>query len=148
MLAREMGFVMSRAEVGGLQSNFGAAVRALRRRRGWSVDELSRQLEMSASELEQLEAGSDGPQVPAQELMNQLARVLEVTLTQLAEQAERCRQAEMLRQLAMVVEAGTGVGTPLQQMQGRLVRVVLFGEVEVFADLVRELRGVVLEPRS
>lgn len=148
MLAREVGFLMSRAEVGGLQSNFGAAVRALRRRRGWSVDELARQLEMPATELEQLEAGSDGPQVPAQELLSQLARVLEVTLTQLAEQAKRCRQAEMLRHLATAMEAGPGVGSPLQQLQVRLVRAVLFGELEVFADLARELHGVVLEPRS
>lgn len=139
---------MPTGEGEGLQGHFGAAVRVLRERQGLHLEELARRLEVEAEELRDLEAGGKGPELKAQDLMNRLGAALGVEMAQLATQAEWCRQARVLRQLADAIEAGPGAGTRLQQVQIRVVRAVLFGQVEDFEMLVDELHGIALGPEA
>jgi transcriptional regulator with XRE-family HTH domain len=54
----------------------GALLRNLRRKRGYTLDQMARRIPMSASNLSRLELGSQGP--PADEVIEQIAQALEV----------------------------------------------------------------------
>lgn len=65
----------------------GALIRKLRRERDYTLEQLAEQIPMSASNLSRLELGSQGP--PADEIIERIARALEVEPAQLLRSAGR-----------------------------------------------------------
>lgn len=138
---------MPRANTQSLQTYFGAALRVLRRKQDRSLESLAEELGMKPAQLADLEDGGEGPPgLQVQQLLGRLGQALGVNLTQMAEQADRCRLAAKLRELAEVLEFAPGTASALQNQQVLMVRAWIFGDVEAFAQLVKLLRGVWMEP--
>jgi len=95
----------------------GALLRKLRRERGLTLEQLSRRIPMSASNLSRLELGGQGP--PADEVIERIAKALDVEVSELLQAAGRVGGGESFERA--VLERLDAIGRDVREVKEAIV---------------------------
>jgi len=104
----------------GRASTLGALLRKRRRERGYTLDQLAKRIPMSASNLSRLELGSQGP--PADEVIERIARSLDVDPGELLQAAGRISSGQPFEQV--VLERLDAIGREVREVRKAIARLM------------------------
>ncbi|HEY4778861.1 MAG TPA: helix-turn-helix transcriptional regulator [Solirubrobacterales bacterium] len=96
----------------------GALVRELRRKRGYTLDELAKRIPMSASNLSRLELGNQGP--PADEAIERIATALDAEADDLLRAAGRAVDGESFEE--KVLDRLDAIGRDVREVKAAVAR--------------------------